>query len=63
MNCLRRESVGKFLVFETGFITTATELDDLVHIVWRDVTTSNITVIVVLSVKRADDVCGHGFLV
>jgi len=51
-------TVGQLTIFDTTLVVTATEFDDHVDIVRRDVITAHITELIALGVEWAD----YGFL-
>jgi hypothetical protein len=55
-------ALGELLIFETFFIPAAAILDDQIHVIGRDVLAANVAIIIVLTVKWADDFTRHATL-
>jgi hypothetical protein len=56
---LFRDPVGKFPVLQAFPVATAAKTDDLFYVVWGNVAASDIAVIIIFAVKRADRVFKH----
>jgi hypothetical protein len=54
-----RKTVRQLLVFETLPKSAAAVPDDQVNVVWGDVATPHIAVIIIFAVKRADGLLPH----
>jgi hypothetical protein len=59
---LTGETFCQFPVFEAFLVTTAAVLDDTIDVVGRNVAATNVTVIVIFTVERADRIGRHSSL-
>ena len=63
IHILSGKTVGQFLIFAAFLVATAAISDDLIDIVWRDITATDITEIIAFTVKWADAFISHDNLV